>query len=154
MHPSSVRGRPLLTAHPRMERLSLLIFSVLLGVSKRLFLLYEWPVFQIVVIGSAMGHRHSSHATAYAASKATTWSFVKCLSEELAPFGIAVNEWIPGPLHTSMNTASELCLSVVNLMISYCWTFFAFFVRCSRLCLAVRALVFAQSLKLTYAQDF
>ena len=61
---------------------------------------------QIVVIGSAMGHRHSSHATAYAASKAMSWSFVKCLSEELAPFGIAVNEWIPGPLHTSMNTAA------------------------------------------------
>ena len=62
---------------------------------------------QIIVIGSAMGHMHSSHATAYAVSKAMSWSLVKCLSEELAPFGIAVNEWIPGPLHTSMNTAAS-----------------------------------------------
>ena len=61
---------------------------------------------QIIVIGSAIGHTHSSHATAYAVSKAMSWSLVKCLSAELAPFGIAVNEWIPGPLLTAMNPAA------------------------------------------------
>ena len=58
---------------------------------------------QILVIGSAIGHQQSSHASAYAVSKAMAWSLVKCLSLELAPAQIAVNEWIPGPLHTSMN---------------------------------------------------
>lgn len=64
------------------------------------------PRGQIVVLGSAMGHQQSSHASAYAASKAMAWSMVKCLSLELAPLGIAVNEVIPGPLATSMNTAA------------------------------------------------
>ena len=31
------------------------------------------------------------------------WSFTRCLSAELAKFGIAVNELIPGPVNTSMN---------------------------------------------------
>ena len=61
---------------------------------------------QILVLGSAMGHQQSSHASAYAASKAMAWSLVKCLSLELAPLGIAVNEIIPGPLATSLNTAA------------------------------------------------
>ena len=61
---------------------------------------------QILVIGSAIGHQQSSHASAYAVSKAMAWSLVKCLSLELAPAQIAVNEWIPGPLHTSMNPAA------------------------------------------------
>ena len=61
---------------------------------------------QILVIGSAIGHQQSSHATAYAVSKAMSWSLVKCLSLELAPAHIAVNEWIPGPLHTSMNPSA------------------------------------------------
>ena len=62
---------------------------------------------QILVIGSAIGHLQSSHASAYAASKAMSWSFVKCLSLELAPSQIAVNEWIPGPLYTSMNPSAD-----------------------------------------------
>ena len=61
---------------------------------------------QILVIGSAIGHQQSSHASAYAVSKAMALSLVKCLSLELAPARIAVNEWIPGPLHTSMNPAA------------------------------------------------
>ena len=62
---------------------------------------------QILVIGSAIGHQQSSHSSAYALSKAMAWSLVKCLSVELAPAGIAVNECIPGPLHTSMNPAAK-----------------------------------------------
>ena len=64
------------------------------------------PRGHIVVLGSAMGHQQSSHASAYAASKAMAWSLVKCLSLELAPLGIAVNEVIPGPLATSINAAA------------------------------------------------
>ena len=62
---------------------------------------------QILVIGSAIGHQQSTHASAYAVSKAMSWSFVKCLSLELAPSHIAVNEWIPGPLYTSMNPSAD-----------------------------------------------
>ena len=61
---------------------------------------------QIIVIGSAIGHTYSSHASAYAVSKAMAWSLVKCLSLELASAQIAVNEWIPGPLNTTMNPAA------------------------------------------------
>ena len=62
---------------------------------------------QILVLGSAIGHGHSSHASAYAASKAMAWSLVKCLSLEFQPLGIAINELIPGPLHTAMNPAAD-----------------------------------------------
>ena len=61
---------------------------------------------QIIVVGSGIGHMYSTHATAYAVSKAMSWSLVKCLSQELAPLGIAVNECIPGPLKTSMNPSA------------------------------------------------
>ena len=63
---------------------------------------------QVVVIGSAIGHHYSTHATAYAVSKAMAWSLVKCLSAELAPSCVAVNEWIPGPLHTLMNPSASI----------------------------------------------
>jgi len=62
---------------------------------------------QILVIGSAIGHRLSSNASAYAASKSMAWSLVKCLSLELSDLGIAINELIPGPLHTTMNTSAN-----------------------------------------------
>lgn len=58
---------------------------------------------QILVIGSAIGHREAIDSSAYAISKAMSWSLVKCLSLELAPLGIAVNELIPGPVNTAMN---------------------------------------------------
>lgn len=61
---------------------------------------------QILVIGSAIGHTQAHGCSAYALSKAMAWSFVKCLSLELEPLGIAVNELIPGPVHTAMNPGS------------------------------------------------
>lgn len=61
---------------------------------------------QILVIGSAIGHQHASGSSAYAAAKAMGWSLVKCLSLELEPLGIAVNELIPGPVATAMNPAA------------------------------------------------
>jgi 3-oxoacyl-[acyl-carrier protein] reductase len=61
---------------------------------------------QILVMGSAIGHGQGVDSSAYAASKAMAWSLVKCLSLELAPMGIAVNELIPGPVLTAMNPHS------------------------------------------------
>ncbi len=61
---------------------------------------------QILVIGSAIGHGQGLSCSAYALSKAMAWSLVKCLSLELEPLGIAVNELIPGPVHTAMNPGS------------------------------------------------
>ena len=58
---------------------------------------------QILVVGSALGHTQARHSSAYAASKALSWSLVKNLSLDFAPLGIAVNELIPGPVDTAMN---------------------------------------------------
>jgi len=58
---------------------------------------------QILVVGSAIGHTVGQHCSAYAISKAMAWSLVKCLSADLAPLAIAVNELIPGPVNTAMN---------------------------------------------------
>lgn len=58
---------------------------------------------QILVVGSAIGHTQARHSSAYAASKALSWSLVKNLSLDLEPLGIAVNELIPGPVNTAMN---------------------------------------------------
>ena len=62
---------------------------------------------QILVVGSAIGHTHGQHCSAYATSKAMSWSLVKCLSTDLAPLGIAVNELIPGPVNTAMNPGAS-----------------------------------------------
>lgn len=61
---------------------------------------------QILVIGSAIGHQQALDSSSYAASKAMGWSLVKCLSLELEHMGIAVNELIPGPVATAMNSAA------------------------------------------------
>jgi NAD(P)-dependent dehydrogenase (short-subunit alcohol dehydrogenase family) len=62
---------------------------------------------QILIVGSAIGHTQARHSSAYAASKALSWSLVKCLSLDLEPLGIAVNELIPGPVHTAMNPQAD-----------------------------------------------
>jgi 3-oxoacyl-[acyl-carrier protein] reductase len=84
---------------------------------------------QVLVIGSAIGHGHSVNCSAYALSKAMAWSLVKCLSLELAPFGIAVNELIPGPVNTSMNPggmSSPACREPDNPafleLVTYLWS--------------------------------
>lgn len=61
---------------------------------------------QILVIGSAIGHGQAASCSAYALSKAMAWSLVRCLSLELEPHRIAINELIPGPVHTAMNPGS------------------------------------------------
>ncbi len=59
---------------------------------------------KIITIGSGKGHRGSARGSAYACSKAGAWMLTKVLAEELADYNIAVNELIPGPTETSMNS--------------------------------------------------
>jgi 3-oxoacyl-[acyl-carrier protein] reductase len=57
---------------------------------------------KIIFMGSGMGHRALPARSAYAASKAGVRMLTRVLAQELAPHGIAVNELIPGPVHTAM----------------------------------------------------
>ena len=51
----------------------------------------------IIVVGSGVGHRVVDDAhSAYGASKAGAWMFVRALAAELRPYNICVNELIPG----------------------------------------------------------
>ncbi len=56
----------------------------------------------IVVIGSGLGARGTAGSGAYAASKAGVHVLVQTLSAELRPYGIVVNELIPGPVRTEL----------------------------------------------------
>ena len=58
---------------------------------------------KIITVGSGRGRRGSTHASAYACSKAGQWLLVRCLAEELIDDNIAVNELVPGPVWTEMN---------------------------------------------------
>jgi 3-oxoacyl-[acyl-carrier protein] reductase len=62
---------------------------------------------KIITIGSGMGHRAMPGKSAYACSKAGLWMLTRVLATELKPFGICVNELIPGPVRTEM-TADPL----------------------------------------------
>ncbi len=59
---------------------------------------------KILAVGSGKGRRGSTHSSAYACSKAAQWMLVRCLAEELRDDNIAVNEIVPGPVWTEMNT--------------------------------------------------
>ena len=61
----------------------------------------------IIVIGSGMVHRVGQAGSAYSASKAGAWMFVRVLAEELRPYGICVNELIPGLVDTAILTDAE-----------------------------------------------
>jgi 3-oxoacyl-[acyl-carrier protein] reductase len=61
---------------------------------------------KIITIGSGMGHRARGGLSAYACSKAGTWMLTRVLANELGPYGIDVNELIPGPVVTAM-TATD-----------------------------------------------
>ena len=62
---------------------------------------------KIITIGSGFGHRAVVNRSAYACSKAGLWMLTRVLAEEAAPYNISVNELIPGPVLTDMNTSSE-----------------------------------------------
>jgi 3-oxoacyl-[acyl-carrier protein] reductase len=57
---------------------------------------------KIITIGSGVGHRGLAGRSAYACSKAGLWMLTRVLAQELSPYGISVNELIPGPVVTSM----------------------------------------------------
>jgi 3-oxoacyl-[acyl-carrier protein] reductase len=59
---------------------------------------------KIITIGSGMGHRGGAGGSAYACSKAGLWMLTRVLAQELAAFKISVNELIPGPVETAMNS--------------------------------------------------
>ena len=57
----------------------------------------------IIVVGSGVGHRVVDEAhSAYGASKAGAWMFVRALAAELRPYKICVNELIPGLVRTEI----------------------------------------------------
>ncbi|MDE2777594.1 MAG: SDR family NAD(P)-dependent oxidoreductase [Chloroflexota bacterium] len=57
----------------------------------------------IIVVGSGVGHRVVDEAhSAYGASKAGAWMFVRALAAELRPYNICVNELIPGLVRTAI----------------------------------------------------
>ncbi len=62
---------------------------------------------KIITTGSGMGHRGSPERSAYCVSKAGLWMLTRCLAQELWPFNISVNELVPGPVKTSMNTGEQ-----------------------------------------------
>jgi 3-oxoacyl-[acyl-carrier protein] reductase len=59
---------------------------------------------KIITLGSGMGHRGATGGAAYACSKAGLWMLTRVLAQELAEFKISVNELIPGPVETAMNS--------------------------------------------------
>ncbi len=57
---------------------------------------------KIISVGSGFGHRGAPGYSAYSASKAGSWMLVRVLAQELRPYAIAVNELVPGPVHTKL----------------------------------------------------
>lgn len=60
---------------------------------------------KILALGSGLGHNGQPGTGPYAASKAGLWSLVRVAAQELAQYNISVNELVPGPVVTSLNTA-------------------------------------------------
>jgi 3-oxoacyl-[acyl-carrier protein] reductase len=65
------------------------------------------PGAKMIFIGSGMGHRSGATRSAYAASKAGLWMFIRVLAQELAADNICVNELIPGPVLTALIAGRE-----------------------------------------------
>lgn len=57
---------------------------------------------KIINIGSGMGHQPRAKNSSYNVAKAGVWMLTRCLSMELWESGVAVNELIPGPVHTDL----------------------------------------------------
>lgn len=60
---------------------------------------------KIITLGSGMGHRGKPGSSAYSCSKAGLWMLTRVLAQELWDDNISVNELVPGPVDTTMNTA-------------------------------------------------
>lgn len=61
---------------------------------------------KIITMGSGLGHRANSDMSDYACSKAGLWMLTRVLARELEPFGIDVNELVPGPVVTEITAAN------------------------------------------------
>jgi 3-oxoacyl-[acyl-carrier protein] reductase len=61
----------------------------------------------IITLGSGIGHEGAANNSAYAASKAMSWSLTQSLAKEVSQYGINVNEFIPGPVMTDMNPTAS-----------------------------------------------
>jgi 3-oxoacyl-[acyl-carrier protein] reductase len=61
---------------------------------------------KIITVGSGMGHRARGGLSAYACSKAGSWMLTRVLASELGPYGIDVNELVPGPVLTAMTATA------------------------------------------------
>jgi 3-oxoacyl-[acyl-carrier protein] reductase len=59
---------------------------------------------KIITIGSGLGHRGRTADSAYACSKAGLWMLTRVLAQELWPHNISVNELIPGPVRTTIDS--------------------------------------------------
>lgn len=62
---------------------------------------------KILFIGSGRGRRAAANVADYSCAKAGAWMLMRCLAVELAQYGIAVNEIIPGPVRTGLNSTID-----------------------------------------------
>ncbi len=69
---------------------------------------------KVITIGSGLGHRGSQGTSAYAVSKAGLWMLTRVLAQELAEYRISVNELVPGPVGTALNTRTAERLAEGN----------------------------------------
>ncbi len=60
---------------------------------------------RIIMVGSVQQHRPNPAMPIYSASKAAQMSLVECLSKDLAPTGVTVNNISPGVIATPRNDA-------------------------------------------------
>ncbi len=63
---------------------------------------------KFLVMGSGAGRRPFPGNVAYSVSKAAVSMLVRCLAVEWRPAAIAVNEIVPGPVRTAMNTEAGM----------------------------------------------
>lgn len=57
---------------------------------------------KIINIGSGMGHQPRKNNSSYNTAKAGVWMLTRCLAMEVWDDQIAVNELVPGPVHTEL----------------------------------------------------
>jgi 3-oxoacyl-[acyl-carrier protein] reductase len=62
---------------------------------------------KIIFLGSGLGHRGKAGTSAYSCSKAGVRMLMNVLSEELLESGVAVNELVPGPVNTNIDTGKK-----------------------------------------------
>ncbi|NJD01709.1 MAG: SDR family oxidoreductase [Ruminiclostridium sp.] len=71
---------------------------------------------KIITIGSGLAHRGYAGGSAYSCSKAGLWMLTRILAQELMEYKISVNELIPGPVQTSIDSNAGTSDSKVKAM--------------------------------------